>query len=68
MKVGESSGSLGKMLGQASARSRQAYETSLARFLGLLEPALIVAVGAVVLAITVSVLGPMLQLARLAAS
>ena len=67
MKVGESSGSLGKMLGQASVRCRQAYETSLARFLGLLEPALIVAVGAVVLAITVSVLGPMLQLARTAA-
>ncbi len=67
MKVGESSGSLGKMLGQASARCRQAYETALSRFLGLLEPALIVAVGAVVLAITVSVLGPMLQLARSAA-
>ena len=65
--VGESSGSLGKMLGQAAARCRQAYETALARFLGLLEPALIVAVGVVVLVVTVSVLGPMLQLARSAA-
>jgi general secretion pathway protein F len=64
--VGESSGSLGKMLGQAATRSRQAYETALARFLGLLEPALIVAVGVVVLIVTVSVLGPMLQLARTA--
>ncbi len=64
--VGESSGSLGKMLDQASARCRQAYETALARFLGLLEPALIVAVGIVVLIVTVSVLGPMLQLARTA--
>ena len=64
--VGESSGSLGKMLNQASARSRLAYETALARFIGLLEPALIVAVGVVVLIVTVSVLGPMLQLARTA--
>ncbi|MBQ6247120.1 MAG: type II secretion system F family protein [Kiritimatiellae bacterium] len=62
--VGESSGSLGKMLDQASARCRQTYETTLARFLGLLEPVLIVAVGVVVLIVTVSVLGPMLQLAR----
>ena len=68
ISVGESSGSLGKMLSQASARCRQAYETALARFLGLLEPALIVAVGVVVLIVTVSVLGPMLQLARSAAS
>ena len=44
-----------------------AYETALARFLGLLEPILIVAVGIVVLIVTVSVLGPMLQLARSAA-
>ena len=64
--VGESSGSLGKMLNQASARSRLAYETALARFIGLLEPALIVAVGVVVLIVTASVLGPMLQLARTA--
>ncbi len=68
ISVGESSGSLGKMLDQASARCRQTYETALARFLGLLEPALIVAVGVVVLIVTVSVLGPMLQLARSAAS
>ena len=67
MAVGESAGNLGKMLDQASARCRQAYETTLARFLGLLEPALIVAVGIVVLIVTVSVLGPMLQLARSAA-
>ena len=67
ISVGESSGSLGKMLDQASARCRQTYETTLARFLGLLEPALIVAVGVVVLIVTVSVLGPMLQLARSAA-
>ena len=65
--VGESSGSLGKMMDQAAARCRQAYETALTRFLGLLEPALIVAVGVVVLIVTVSVLGPMLQLARSAA-
>ena len=66
--VGESSGNLGKMLEQASARCRQAYETALARILALLEPALILAVGVVVLFVTVSVLGPMLQLARTAAS
>ena len=68
MKVGESAGSLGKMLDQASARCRQAYEAALAHFLALLEPALILAVGVVVLFVTVSVLGPMLQLARTAAS
>ena len=63
VQVGESAGSLEKMLQQASARCRQTYETTLARLLGLLEPALIVAVGLVVLAVTVAVLRPMLQLA-----
>lgn len=64
IKVGESSGSLGRMLGEAAARCRRAYESTLTRFLGMLEPALIIAVGIVVLIITASVIGPMLQLAK----
>ena len=67
IRIGESSGSLGKMLDQASARCRQTYETTLTRLLGMLEPALIVGVGVVVLIITMSVLRPMLLLAKSAA-
>lgn len=64
IKVGESSGSLGKMLEQASIRCRQSYEMALTKFTGMLEPLLIIAVGIVVLIITSSVLIPMLQLAK----
>ncbi len=67
VRIGESSGSLAKMLDQASARCRQAYEASLTRLLGFLEPALILAVGIVVLVVALAVLRPMLDLARSAA-
>lgn len=67
VRVGERSGSLRKMLGQAADRCRHGYETKLSRFLGLLEPALIIGVGIVVLFVAVTVLRPMLQLAKSAA-
>ena len=67
IRVGESSGSLQKMLAEASSRCRQSYETALTRTLGLLEPILIVGVGIVVLLIAGTVLRPMLDLARSAA-
>lgn len=63
IKVGESSGSLSTMLARASDKCRQAFETLLARFLGLLEPALIVVLGVVVLAVAASILHPVLELA-----
>lgn len=64
VRIGETSGNLRDMLEQASARYRQSYETTLAKLLGLLEPALIVTVGIVVLIIALAVLRPMLELAR----
>ena len=67
VRVGERSGSLRKMLEQAADRCRHGYETKLSRFLGFLEPALIIGVGVVVLAVAVTVLRPMLQLAKSAA-
>ena len=67
IRVGERAGSLRKMLEQAAARCRHGYETKLSRFLGLLEPALIIGVGVVVLVVAVTVLRPMLQLAKSAA-
>lgn len=63
IKVGESSGSLSEMLARASDKCRQTFETLLARFLGLLEPALVVVLGAVVLAVAASILRPVLELA-----
>lgn len=67
IRIGETSGNLREMLEQASARCRQSYETSLAKLLGVFEPALIVAVGVVVLLIALTVIRPMLELAKAAA-
>jgi general secretion pathway protein F len=64
VRVGESAGNLQEMLDQAAARCRQGYEIRLSRLLGLLEPALILAVGLAVLFIAYTVLKPMLDLAR----
>jgi type II secretory pathway component PulF len=55
------------MLDQASALCRQAYDASRSRLLVVLEPALILAVGMVVLVVALAVLRPMLDLARSAA-
>lgn len=64
IRIGESSGNLREMLEQASARCRQSYETALAKLLGIFEPALIVAVGVIVLLIALTVIRPMLELAK----
>lgn len=63
-RLGETSGNLREMLEHASARFRQSYEASLARLVGIIEPALIVVVGIVVLMIALTVIRPMLELAR----
>lgn len=61
--IGEKSGSLARMLDSAAARARNDYERRLKRLLSLLEPLLVAAVGIVVLAVALAVLGPMLDLA-----
>ena len=63
VKVGESSGSLSAMLARAAEKCRHNFEASLARFIGLLEPALVIVLGAVVLVVAVSVLHPVLEMA-----
>ncbi|MDD5707150.1 MAG: type II secretion system F family protein [Kiritimatiellae bacterium] len=68
VRVGESAGNLYDMLSQAAQRCRQAYEARLTRILALLEPALILLVGLAVLIVAYTVLKPMLDLARTAAS
>ena len=63
VKVGESSGSLSTMLARAAEKCRHNFEASLSRFIGLLEPALVIVLGAVVLVVAVSVLHPVLEMA-----
>lgn len=63
VKVGESSGSLSTMLSRVSDKCRQNFDGSLARFIGFLEPALVIVLGAVVLVVAVSVLHPVLEMA-----
>ena len=67
IRIGESSGDLQGMLAQAAKRCRMAYDRALARLLGIVEPALILLVGLLVLAVALSVLAPMLDLALHAA-
>ena len=62
MAVGEKTGALAEMLSGAADRSRAEYERRLKHFLSLLEPALVAAVGAAVLAVALAVLRPMLDL------
>ncbi len=66
VRVGESSGALADMLEQAAGRYQNQYEESLGRVIGIMEPALIVGVGAVVLLVAYTVLKPMLELVRAA--
>lgn len=63
VKVGESSGALSLTLASAAEKNRQTFENALSRFLSFLEPALIVALGSVVLAVALSILHPVLELA-----
>lgn len=62
VSVGEKSGALASLLPQAAARARGEYEKILSGALALLEPALVAAVGAVVLFVALSVIRPMLAL------
>lgn len=63
-RIGESSGNLAPMLEQAATRSGKKYSTATTRLLAILEPALIVAVGIVVLVVASAVIKPMLELTR----
>ncbi|MBR3087241.1 MAG: type II secretion system F family protein, partial [Kiritimatiellae bacterium] len=60
--VGEKTGSLAEMLHRASDRAAAEYGRRLRRALSLLEPALVAAVGAIVLAVALAVIRPMLDL------
>lgn len=62
---GEASGTLRAMLGRAAALEQQSFERRLAVFLTLLEPALILAMGAFVLAIVLAILMPIVSLNQL---
>lgn len=60
--VGEKAGGLPAMLGRAAARAGEEFDRMLRRAMGLLEPALIGAVGLVVLLVALAVVRPMLEL------
>ena len=62
---GESSGRLGAMLERAASVQRIQLEHRLAVLVAFLEPALIVAMGAIVLAIVLAVLMPIIELNQL---
>ncbi|MBB3764901.1 type II secretion system inner membrane protein GspF [Sphingomicrobium lutaoense] len=62
---GESAGQLGAMLGQAADYLEAEFDTFTSSVLSLLEPAIIIAMGAVVAAIVLSILMPILQLQSL---
>ena len=62
---GESSGRLGAMLERAAASQRVQLEHRLAVLVAFLEPALIVAMGAIVLAIVLAILMPIIELNQL---
>jgi general secretion pathway protein F len=62
---GESSGRLGTMLERAASAQRIQLEHRLSVLVALLEPALIVAMGAIVLAIVLAILMPIVELNQL---
>ena len=62
---GESSGRLGVMLERAAASQRVQLEHRLSVLVAFLEPALIVAMGAIVLAIVLAILMPIIELNQL---
>ncbi len=65
-RAGEASGDLTGLLDQAARRFQEQWETLLQRFIRLVEPILIVAVGAVVLLVALAILQPILSLNQLA--
>jgi general secretion pathway protein F len=62
LRVGESSGSVVEMLDSAGARYSIAWQRFIDRSLSLLEPVLMLVIGAFVLLVTVSVLLPVISL------
>jgi general secretion pathway protein F len=62
---GESSGRLGAMLERSASAQRIQLEHRLAVLVAFLEPALIVAMGAIVLAILLAILMPIIELNQL---
>jgi general secretion pathway protein F len=64
---GESSGRLGAMLERAATVQRVQLEHRLSVLVALLEPALIVVMGAIVLAIVLAILMPIVELNQLLA-
>ena len=62
---GESAGQLGPMLGQAADYLEREFDTFTTSALALLEPAIIIIMGAIVAAIVLAILMPILQLQTL---
>lgn len=62
---GEATGQLEQMLERAAMNQERELETTMAMFMGLLEPLLIVAMGGVVLIIVLAILLPVLDLNQL---
>jgi general secretion pathway protein F len=62
---GEASGSLRAMLERAALLEQQSFERRLSVFLTLLEPALILAMGALVLMIVLAILMPIVSINQL---
>jgi len=62
--VGESTGDLKRMLNQVADRYLSRWEVFVTRSLGILEPALIIAVGAFVLLVALAVLLPILSMSQ----
>ncbi len=64
VQAGEASGDLVRLLGAAAARQQFAWERKLSRALALLEPALLVLLGLLVLSVTLAIVLPILALHR----
>ncbi len=64
LRVGEESGDLGGMLEHAGRRFADQWDREMARFLALLEPILLLAIGGFVLIVTLAVLLPILSLTQ----
>lgn len=65
-RAGEASGDLTGLLEQAARRFQEQWETLLQRFIRLVEPALILVVGAFVLLVALAILQPVLSLNQMA--
>jgi general secretion pathway protein F len=64
--VGENSGRIDEMLGKSADHLENEFETFTATALSLLEPAIIILMGGIVMVIVLSILLPILQLNTLA--